>query len=716
MRAVKHVARICVCVAIASAFATNANADLEKAKKELETAKKAVQEENWSQADLSAKMAELELDGVADADKKPITDEADAIIKKCLEVKDAEYKAGFIKQMQRMIDDSKQAIAENNLDTVFRNKDSFDYFVNRDDVKKLLTADEIAKARAEFDKYYKMAQGKRDAENIDIFTKSMEDVEKKFKESMDKAKAHENEGQVDMAVRDASQEISSFNSRISQLPKDNEKVKAMHARLDEMQKQIDQLSQGETEKRTLARLKDGWKTYEGEYKGWEDEQPVTSFEQWSKESSEKMSAFGLPQSRNLVRRASYQLEGLQESEDFKKVANNPEIKAFVDNLTKARDTAQAKIVKAATGLVESAEKTKVTRENRNSYDFLKSAVASNVGEKAPEVGPLQERLQKKIDEYEKGVADKDKAQKDEYDKLVKEAEAKWPSIAAKYPGAKEIDPANPPAKGSLVILKHRANRASWEFGKNDYAFVNAINGKPVAANYDPALIPIIDDVRSKTGSGIGDEYFDIIGELQTTCNVQESVYSQVLEQWRPSVLHENCPLLKIIAFHAGPVAAAVGDAPAMTSVAGAIGASGGGGASAAASSGGGGWGMRILFLLVGFAATAAALLKAGYAPAVIPNVGEVQAKIGGENLGYVGLACAVMGVIFLLMGKIIFGLLPNAAIIVAGAYAGMDFLVAKGIVKPDLAAKIKPLGVPIGLACGALVILHVFIGGSLWII
>jgi hypothetical protein len=479
-----------------------------------------------------------------------------------------------------------------------------------------------------------------------------------------------------------------------------------------MQKQIDSLSQGETETRTLARLLDGWKSYESEYKGWEEEQPVTSFEQWSKESSEKMSAFGMPQSRNLVRRASYQLDGLKESEDFKSVATNAQIKAFVENLTKARDTAQAKMVKAATALVESAEKTKVTRQNKDHFGFLSSAIASNVGEKAPEVGPLQARLKKLTDEYDKGQAANEQAQKELYDKLVKEAADKWPSIAAKYPGAKEIDPANPPAKGSLVLLKHRANRAGWEFGKNDYAFVNAINGVPVAANYDPALIPIIDDVTSKTGSGIGDEYFDIVGEMQTTCNVQESEYSQILEKWIPKYMHEHSPLLKIIAFHAGPVAAAVGDAP-MASVAG---GGGGGGGNSAAASGGGGWGMRILFLLVGFAATAAALLKAGYAPAVIPNVGEVQAKIGGENLGYIGLACAAMGVIFLLMGKIIFGLLPNAAIIAAGAYAGMDFLVAKGIVKPDLATKIKPLGIPIGLACGALVILSLFIRGSLWII
>jgi hypothetical protein len=199
--------------------------------------------------------------------------------------------------------------------------------------------------------------------------------------------------------------------------------------------------------------------------------------------------------------------------------------------------------------------------------------------------------------------------------------------------------------------------------------------------------------------------------MQTTCRVQESEYSQILEKWIPTVIHNDAPLLKIIALHAGPVAAAVGDSPAMASIADGV----SGGSSAAAGSSG--WGSRILFLLIGFAATAAALLKAGYAPALIPNAGEVQAKIGNENIGYIGLACAAIALIRLIYpGMIIYGLVPNLAIIAAGAYAGLEFLVAKGIIKPDVAAKIKPLGLPIGFACGVIVILHIFIGGKMWII
>jgi hypothetical protein len=362
------------------------------------------------------------------------------------------------------------------------------------------------------------------------------------------------------------------------------------------------------------------------------------------------------------------------------------------------------MLKAANAIVDGAEKAKVDRNSVSSLNSLKSSIESNLGKDAPQAPALQARVQKLIDGFEQATAAGEKAQQEAYDAMVKEAGEKWPAIAAKFSGAKEIDPASPPAKGTLIVLKHRANRAGWEFGHNDYDFVSAVNGVPVAANYDASLKPIIQDIEHRTGKSIDDEYYDLIGEFQTTCRVQESEYSQILEKWLPKIVHNDAPLLRIVALHAGPVAAAAGD----TLVASAGGAAG----SAAASSGGSGWFMRFLFLIVGLVAAAAALLKSGYAPiASLPQAGEVQAKLGGDNLAYIGLGCAAWGVLWLLIGKIIYGLLPNLAIIAAGLFAAIDFLAARGIVKPEQVAQIKPLGVKIGLACAAIVVLSLLIGG-----
>ena len=143
----------------------------------------------------------------------------------------------------------------------------------------------------------------------------------------------------------------------------------------------------------------------------------------------------------------------------------------------------------------------------------------------------------------------------------------------------------------------------------------------------------------------------------------------------------------------------------------------GAGTGAAASGSGGTWLWRFLTLVIGLAAAACALLKANFAPlASVPQAGAVRAKLGDDNLGYIGIAFALLGVIWLLRGLILWGLLPSAAIIAAGLYVALDMLVAKGVVKPDLAAKIKPLGVMIGLACATLAVLSFLLHGSLVVI
>jgi hypothetical protein len=118
------------------------------------------------------------------------------------------------------------------------------------------------------------------------------------------------------------------------------------------------------------------------------------------------------------------------------------------------------------------------------------------------------------------------------------------------------------------------------------------------------------------------------------------------------------------------------------------------------------WSWRLLIVLTGLAAAAAALIKAGYAPiAASPRQAVTQTQPGGKNVALIGLACAALGVVFLLRGYVFYGLLTNLAIIAAGLYVTLDWLVARNIVTPELAAKSRPMGVPIGLACAALAII-----------
>ena len=92
---------------------------------------------------------------------------------------------------------------------------------------------------------------------------------------------------------------------------------------------------------------------------------------------------------------------------------------------------------------------------------------------------------------------------------------------------------------------------------------------------------------------------------------------------------------------------------------------------------------------------------------------QITARLGNENLSYVGLACAILGLLWLLKGMIVFGMLVSLAILAAGLYASMDLLVARGWMKADLADRIRPWGTRLGLACATIAVLHLLMGGRL---
>ena len=184
----------------------------------------------------------------------------------------------------------------------------------------------------------------------------------------------------------------------------------------------------------------------------------------------------------------------------------------------------------------------------------------------------------------------------------------------------------------------------------------------------------------------------------------------------------DCTVLKIIAMHAGPVA--VGPSGAVTE-SGDVQSTGAASAAGAASGGGVISGIftffkRLIELAICLAAAAVVMMKAR--PSVVADVSAGHANVGAamnsvapaltaDNLGYAGLAFAVLGVLWLLAGLIYKDLLPAGALTVAGIYGAGDFLPAHGMMSEAALAKLRPLGVPIAAAVGILGLLHFFVGG-----
>ena len=285
-----------------------------------------------------------------------------------------------------------------------------------------------------------------------------------------------------------------------------------------------------------------------------------------------------------------------------------------------------------------------------------------LGDKSPDGAALKARAQKIIDNYEAGLKAADAAFEENYHKLMDAAGKAWPDMAAKYKAESGFDPNKyQDWKGKTIKISNTDNLMGYKF-KPDAAFpfATTVNGLPVACKYNPVVAAAIADVEAKVKHTLGDidqdGKWEIIGTVDGSTgrmmtrqtNDVTNTSGQRVATFEDSVPVE-APIVTIIAAHCGPLAVSADQGAVNESgvVATPAGVSSGG-----SSSSGGGWGFRLLYVLIGLVAAAAALLKSGYAPiASLPQAGEVQAKLGGDNLAYIGLGCAAWGVLWLLLGE-----------------------------------------------------------------
>lgn len=604
----------------------------------------------------------------------------------------------------------------------------------------------IEKMRAE---YASAASAGTASAEIDRVASRVESVEGDWAELMKTVQDPERSGVADSAARDAYTKMEMLKGLIADLPADDPRTKALAERQNKMQAEFDKVYAAAGAARVVARLQDLWDDGKEGWQGWEDETAGPSFQDFAlKGGSSGEQQFNMPKTVALRRQADRFFDFIKDDESYKAVAEVPEVKAIVDDVRAKREQAYAKLVKAATAVVAEAETAQMDSTKLMAVQYMDHPLQMALGEESPEYKQLLERRDVILKREADAVAAAEKAAKEAYAKLSAEAEKAWPAMAAKFADAQDGFDPDTAKVGQYVRLKDINNRMGWDYGSDDLPFASRWNGKPFAARFDPVIRDAFVAARKQIGNErITDNGWDMIAIVESgTVRITERVKSEVrdsggsslgsLERWNPI----QVPVIRVVALRAGPVAAAVGagavniegkvEQPnAGASTGGATGHDAGGTTSGSATAslaaiaasptaagtvaGGraGAWLWMLLTLAVGLTAAAAALLKAGYAPlAAIPQAGAVQARVGGEQLAMIGLACAAIGVVFLLRGYVVFGLLTNLAIIAAGAVAALDWLVARGVVKPELAARVSPLAVPIGLACAALVVVRLLSG------
>lgn len=569
--------------------------------------------------------------------------------------------------------------------------------------------------------------------SIDRVASRLQSVEADWADLIAAMKDPEREGVADSAARDAHTKLEMLNSLIADLPPGDERVKALVDRRAKLQAEFEQVYASAGAARVAARLQRYWDGAKDDWQGWESESTGPTFHDFALKGGDSDERyFNLRKTIALRQQADQFLEQLEGDDAYKAAAETLAVKALVDDVRAKRRQAYDKIVKAATAVVAEAEQASLDNVKLMAVQYMDGNLLTALGEKSPDYQSLIERRDAILKKHADAVAANEKAAKDAFNKLSAEAEKGWPALASKFTDAQDgFDPGSTKV-GQTVRLKGINNRMGWDYGSDTLPFASRWNGKPFAARFDPVVSEAFTAVRKQIGGErISDNGWDVIAVVESgTARITERVRAEVrnaggssvgsLERWDPI----EVPVIRIVAVHAGPVAVAVGagavnadgkverplSGPADTG--GTTGRATGSTAAtlatvAGAGGRGGAWAWLGLTVLVGLAAAGALLLKAGYAPlAAVPQVGAVQARLGSERLALIGLASAAVGAVLLARGLVVFGLLTNLSIIAAGLLAATDWLVARGLVKPDLAVRLGPWAAPVGLTCASLVVVR----------
>lgn len=716
------IGRVVFCVLLLlAAIPSPARADVEGARKSIDQATEQIKNGDLDDAKTTLQLAEAELDGVDAAAAQPLKDQIAALKKQIDSAANAEART----RLDRDIESSMRKLRESIGTQYWESEAKQTEEIINDPANKALLGEDADKLIKQIATMRKVNSAKRLDANIEECERWLKPTEEEWPGKLAEIKAA-NDLQQQSMFQNCERDLDRIDRILKELPADNDKVKAMQARYDKLKAEYTSVATAANSANQLARLKDYLQSVTRDGEGWEAETGGVAFEEYNRVSGNTdMMRLNLPKTCAFRDGADRWLEGLGENETYKEVASQPEVKAFVDGVRQQRDKAYAKLAAAAKKLLDEAEKATIDKNNYGALTRLSGGGARGdlhitLGDKAPDLQPLVDRANALVKKYEDGLAAADQAQEKSYQDMKAAADKAWPDLVKKYSDAKtSFDPNNAASmKGEYVRLT-LANRMGWDFSPGDFPFAFTMNGVPVAAKYDPDVAKAIDEVKAKTGFRVdsrGDEGdWDVVARIEgATGKLAKRVSGEIRGDGGGSLRVEasetvDAPIITIVAAKCGALAVAAGAGMAKSdgTVAAPTGGSGGSstGAVASASAGFAGWLWRLLVLVVGLAAAAVCLIKANFAPlASLPQAGQVREKVGGDNLALIGLVCAAVGVLLLLRGFIVYGMLTNLAIIAAGLYAAVDWLVGRGIIKEPLAAQVRPLGVPIGLACAALVV------------
>jgi len=418
--------------------------------------------------------------------------------------------------------------------------------LDRGDVKEMLSADSVAKFRADIVRVQKLIDAATRKDGLERAQPILKQLEERVSGPI-----FGGSQQPWQVLGDLDSLKSRVRGSLSDVPQDDPEVKAIEKRIAA----VDAIISGQTAKlgrdQAQARVAQLWELEQKAIAGWEDESGGDA----------KAPTYEMPKTALAVWRVGRFLDDT----DIKSIgAEHPgdkDIQATLAEARKIRESAIAKLHSAFNAAVAVLEK---QPRPSNRFDLEKpghlasqaSGHFDGTAHKNANVGrakALGDRWQAEIE------ADR-KARQAKYDAMSAEAAAAWPKILSKIKAEEEFDPSDSGAKGRTVVLTGLRNRIGWDFSGNVH-FAIWVNNTPVVGNYDQNVLAAVEAACEKAGLPLDDHTdWDAVivvggpGKIKERFNItvrdRNNLEIGKIEEWRPV----DCVTCTVIALRAGPAA------------------------------------------------------------------------------------------------------------------------------------------------------------------
>jgi len=555
---------LCTSVCIASW----ALADADSAKKYLQEAHTATENNDPKAAETSLQLAEAELDSVDAAAKAPIAEDIAALKRKIMDAAGA----GRAEEIKKDLD-SRMELARRNLDTTGFNENEKDIldFLAQDEVKAALGADTVAKYKRQLATFHKVAAGKAAVANMERLKSDLEYSEGQWAEKLkDFPDASPDARRTD--IEEVQRSLEEPARITKELPEGNADAQVLVARFNKLNNVVNAEAMKARSGDVYDQLKRNWELYADEREGWDKENTGPTFEQLTHQQSDEMSRLLAPKTVALIQRTNAYFDMDFDDETTRQLAvSDPKIKAYLDGIRAQQKTALDKLAKFAAAVLDEAEKANIDKDARDRLESFANDDLRIALEGSDQLKPLQQRAMKLVSAFDQKAVGDAAARDKLYNTLIEQANKAWPAMSKDFEATDGLDAVGASQKiesfkGKTVRLKAVQNRMGYDYSPSSgYDFAMTIDSVPVAGKYEPAIRKAYNGITAKTGKDFSAEDCDIIatvegmGPIVRIARTKGSVQTTGGENVGTITSEGNETVtgirLKIIGLHVAPMAA-----------------------------------------------------------------------------------------------------------------------------------------------------------------